>query len=179
MDLFFVISGCSGGGKSTLLTELAHRGFAAVAEPGRRVVDAEVAGGGSALPWLDMEAFLRRAIDLAISDYAAALKTNRPTFFDRSLVDAASALEALTGEAAIARYCNDHRYAHRVFMAPPWPEIFVADDARRHGLPDAIAEYDRLAMLYPSLGYDMRVLPKSCVADRADLIVKDVMQAAG
>ena len=31
---FYVISGCSGGGKSTLLSELEHRGYKVVAEPG-------------------------------------------------------------------------------------------------------------------------------------------------
>ncbi|MPT22826.1 MAG: ATPase, partial [Starkeya sp.] len=41
MDRFVVISGCSGGGKSTLLTELARRGFAVVEEPGRRIVAEE------------------------------------------------------------------------------------------------------------------------------------------
>jgi predicted ATPase len=38
VDRFVVISGCSGGGKSTLLAELARRGHAVVEEPGRRIV---------------------------------------------------------------------------------------------------------------------------------------------
>ena len=38
MDRFIILSGCSGGGKSTLLAELARRGFATVEEPGRRIV---------------------------------------------------------------------------------------------------------------------------------------------
>jgi predicted ATPase len=36
MNTFIVISGCSGDSKSTLLAELARRGFATVVEPGRR-----------------------------------------------------------------------------------------------------------------------------------------------
>ena len=38
MDRFVVISGCSGGGKSTLLAELGRRGYAVVEEPGLRIV---------------------------------------------------------------------------------------------------------------------------------------------
>ena len=38
MNRFIILSGCSGGGKSTLLAELARRGFATVEEPGRRIV---------------------------------------------------------------------------------------------------------------------------------------------
>jgi hypothetical protein len=37
-SFFVVISGCSGGGKSTLLDELGRRRYAVVAEPGRRIV---------------------------------------------------------------------------------------------------------------------------------------------
>jgi predicted ATPase len=50
MNDFFVISGCSGGGKSSLLAELARRGFATIEEPGRRVVREELASDGEAVP---------------------------------------------------------------------------------------------------------------------------------
>ena len=37
-DWMVVVSGCSGGGKSTLLAELALRGYAVFPEPGRQIV---------------------------------------------------------------------------------------------------------------------------------------------
>jgi predicted ATPase len=49
VDRFVVISGCSGGGKSTLIAEFGRRGYAIVEEPGRRIVKEELANGGSAL----------------------------------------------------------------------------------------------------------------------------------
>ena len=61
-DRFVILSGCSGGGKSTLLEELRARGHATVAEPGRRIVREEMTLGGNALPWIDPEAFARRAL---------------------------------------------------------------------------------------------------------------------
>jgi len=69
---FVVISGCSGGGKSTLLLELGRRGYATVEEPGRRIVKEEMLGAGRALPWIDEAAFARRAIALSLADRAAA-----------------------------------------------------------------------------------------------------------
>jgi predicted ATPase len=42
VDHLVVISGCSGGGKSTLLAELAQRGYGVVEEPGRRIVREEL-----------------------------------------------------------------------------------------------------------------------------------------
>ena len=70
MDRFVVISGCSGGGKSTLLGEFARRGHAVVDEPGRRIVREEIERNGTALPWVDGAAFARRAVDMALADRA-------------------------------------------------------------------------------------------------------------
>lgn len=104
---------------------------------------------------------------------ALADRENAPSrgwvFFDRGLIDALVALEHLTGEP-VETLCRLHRYNRRVFLAPPWPEIHVVDEARRHGLDAAIAEYDRLAAAYPALGYQVSVLPMVSVAARADLV---------
>src|SRR5580700_4828575 len=98
MDFFLVISGCSGGGKSTLLTELGRRGYMTVEEPGRRIVKEELLGNGLALPWVNEAAFARRAITLALPDRAKAIGHGGWVFFDRGLIDAAAALQHLTGE---------------------------------------------------------------------------------
>jgi predicted ATPase len=145
MDGFFVISGCSGGGKSSLLAELARRGFATVKEPGRRVVREELASGGDALPWVDAIAFVRRIAAMAQADYEAARSLPGPVFFDRGLIDATVALEHLTGKAALTDLATCHRYASPVFLAPPWPELFTSDAERRHDFASAVAEYERLA----------------------------------
>jgi predicted ATPase len=72
MEKFVTISGCSGGGKSTLLSELQRRGHTIVEEPGRRIVVQELGSGGRALPWVDPTAFARRAMDVLLADRAAA-----------------------------------------------------------------------------------------------------------
>jgi predicted ATPase len=171
MDRFVVISGCSGGGKSTLLAELRRRGHAVVEEPGRRIVKEELKGGGSALPWLDKAAFARRTIALAITDHTSATAPDGWVFFDRGLIDAAAGLEHLTGEEVLAALGQSHRYHRRVFLTPPWPEIYVTDPERRHGFDTAIAEYSRLLEVYPSLGYEVVVLPKVGVAERTDFVL--------
>ena len=171
-DRFVVISGCSDGGKSTLLVELGRQGHATVEEPGRRIVRQELAVDGGALPWINGAAFARRAIELAIADRRAA--ADRPAgwvFFDRGLVDAAAALHHLTGEPSLDTLGQAYRYHRRVFLAPPWPEIYVTDAERRHGFDQAIAEYHRLIVVYPSLGYEVILLPKVSVAPRADFVL--------
>ena len=170
-DCFIVLSGCSGGGKSTLLEELRRRGHAAVEEPGRRIVKQELADGGTALPWLDLAAFCRRAIAMALEDRAAMRDHPGLVFFDRSLIDAASALEAHGGEPVLAALAGEYRYNSKVFLTPPWPEIFAGDMERRHGLEAAVTEYERLAKTYPAFGYETVILPKAPVAERADFLL--------
>jgi predicted ATPase len=172
MDRFVVISGCSGGGKSTLVAELARRGHAVVEEPGRRIVREELTCNGAALPWLDGAAFAHRAIAMALSDRETASALGGWVFFDRGLVDAAAGLQHLTGEAVLETLGQAYRYHRRVFLTPPWPEIYVTDPERRHEFGAAVAEYSRLLEAYPSLGYDVIVLPKAEVTERADFILQ-------
>lgn len=166
-----VLSGCSGGGKSTLLKELARKGFPTVPEPGRRIVEEEMRGDGSALPWVDLAAFARRAIEMARSDRQVSDAATGWVFFDRGLVDAAVALQHATGHSAAAILEQSQRYHRQVFVTPPWPEIFATDTERRHRLADAIAEYDRLLPAYSEFGYETIILPKVGVGERADFVM--------
>ncbi|MFW0792525.1 AAA family ATPase [Gordonia sp. CPCC 205515] len=171
-----MISGCSGGGKSTLLRELARRGYRTVDEPGRRVVEHELATGGNALPWADAPAFANNCANLAAADIAAASHTPGPswTFFDRGLVDAAIAIRHYTGTDATISLDALRSYHHRVFFTPPWEAIWSTDDARRHSLAEATAEYERLTCGYKELGYQITVLPRTSVNDWVDQTLREL-----
>lgn len=171
MDNFVILSGCFGGGKSTLLAALRNRDFPTLEEPGRRVVQHQLKMNGQALPWLDLEAFLHEAIELAEDDYESALPRSGPVFFDRSLIDAASALRHLGQHKWFEIMRNDFRYCRKVFLAPPWPEIYVTDAERQHGLNAAIEEYDRLLRDFGELDYDVVILPKVSVEERTAFIL--------
>ncbi|MGH7016153.1 MAG: AAA family ATPase, partial [Caulobacteraceae bacterium] len=135
------------------------------------IVREELEAGGRALPWTNAAAFARKAVAVALADLEAAQALEGWVFFDRGLIDAASALQNLSGETALETYGARHRYHRRVFLAPPWPEIFVADAERRHSLQDALPEYDRLTRELPALGYEVLELPKVSVAARADFVL--------
>ena len=174
MSRFVVLSGCSGGGKSTLLAELSKRGFGAVEEPGRRIVVQEQLSAGVALPWKDVQAFLKRALEMALNDLGNASPAEGWVFFDRGLVDAASALAQITS-VPLSNYLGVQRTYHRqVFLTPPWPEIYVTDAERQHPLSDAIEEYERLLIDYPLLGYEVVIVPKDTVPARADFVLEQL-----
>jgi predicted ATPase len=173
MDRFVIISGCSGGGKTKLLSELERRGHAVVEEPGRRIIKEELAGTGQALPWVDLAAFAERAVAMSLRDRDRAKKMSGVVFFDRGLIDAAAALEHFTGMPTVRTFAKV-RYHPRVFMVPPWPEIYVKDADRQHDLQAGIDEYARLQIAYSCLGYAIEVLPKTGIAQRADIITESL-----
>lgn len=142
-----------------------------IEEPGRRIVAAELAGDGTALPWVNAEAFLLRAIALSLEDLERARALPGLVFFDRGLLDAASGLGEMSGEPVSRRYADEWRFNRTVFLTPPWPEIYRQDAERQHGLDAAIVEYERLLRDYPALGYEVVELPKISVVERADFVL--------
>ena len=169
-----MISGCSGGGKSTLLDALNAQGYATVPEPGRRIVAEEMRGDGNALPWVDLHAFAKRAIQMAQADLSAANDMEGIVFFDRGLIDAAVAFEFAGGLPYRKLLEGERHYAQRVFLAPPWPEIFATDTERRHSFEAAKAEYLRLERAYAELDYALCELPKTNVKERVGFVLKQL-----
>ena len=119
-----ILTGCSGGGKSTLLDALAARGFQTVEEPGRRIVAHEMRNEGTDLPWLDAAAFAQRAVETARLDREQVSPSAEWIFFDRGLIDAAVALQHAAGIDVRRTLEGSARFCAHVFIAPPWHEIY-------------------------------------------------------
>ena len=171
-EQLIVISGCSSGGKSTLLAEMARRGYTVFPEPGRQIVKEALFIGSDALPWQDGAKFTELCVSRAMHFYNSARPAGCPVLFDRSMVDNITGMQRAGRPmppgfvAALSLY----RYARRVFMTPPWEELFVSDRERRHGFAAAVTEYQGLLQSYPANGYDVVLIPKAPVAARADFL---------
>jgi predicted ATPase len=164
---FIVISGCSGGGKSTLISELKSLGFFVVKEPGREIVKVQTKKEGSALPWKDLDKFLEKALEKNISNYKSIV-TNKLVFFDRSIVDTIISFDS---DSAFVKAAKKYRYNKNVFLAPPWKEIYKTDKERKHSFSEAKSEYKRLVKNYKELGYEIITLPKVSVKKRIEFIL--------
>lgn len=135
----FAISGCSGGGKSSLLSLLAARGYGTVKEPGLRLIRA-----GGPKPWEDMRGFLEAAARLARKDLDHVAGARGAVFFDRGLIDALSGLAHLGDKAAKRELPAAIGRFRAVFFAPPWREIFEQNEFRPHDFESAELESKRL-----------------------------------
>jgi predicted ATPase len=170
---FVVLSGCSGGGKSSLLTELGRRGFAIYEEPGRQVVKEQLFIGGDALPWANVDLFLELTISRSIHHLVQAARGNEVAFFDRGIIDQLSGYEprGLEIPAHFRAAAERFRYNETVFFVPPWREIFANDAERRHSFEDAVTHYEASLKTYECFGYRPVIVPKMDVAARADFVI--------
>jgi len=171
-DRMIVVSGCSGDGKSTLLDELGRRGCQILPKPGRQIVKEQRLIGGKDLPEANVAQFVELCASRSMYFYNSVRFSisTRAAVFDRSLVDGVAGLErsGLPVPDHLKAALRKYRYAERVFLTPPWPELFAADAERQHSFADAVAEYEHLLIQYPAYGYEVVVLPKADVKARAD-----------
>ena len=167
---YVVISGCSGGGKSILLSELASRGYSVVPEPGRQIVKEQTAINGDALPWTNLEKFRDLALSRYLFQFNSQKEEKKLVFFDRSIIDAVP-LDTPQPEY-FSNAAKNFRYNHLVFLVPPWEEIFANDIERKHNFESAKKEFDELLIRYKNFGYETILIAKSPVKERVDFILK-------
>ncbi|BBM85784.1 AAA family ATPase [Candidatus Uabimicrobium amorphum] len=164
---FIVISGCSGGGKSTLLYALQQQGFSVINEPGRFIVKQQI--NTSAVPWINIHEFLHLTLEKSISDFSST-SPHKLTFFDRSIIDTIHPQSPNLNKFNNA--AQKYRYCPTIFIVPPWREIFVNDAERRHSFSQAQKEYNRLVDLYHKYHYTMISIPKVSVDGRVRFVLE-------
>ncbi len=105
---------------------------------------------------------------------AAATKSH--VFFDRSIVDAVSGLEQMKVSVPphLMKALQTFRYNKKVFITPPWPEIFRNDSERIHSYDHAVAEYTALLTSYQRIGHELFFVPKVSVPQRVDFILHEL-----
>ncbi|ABB09312.1 AAA family ATPase [Burkholderia lata] len=170
---FFVVTGGPGSGKSTLLDALEGAGFARSQEAGRGVIRDQMAIDGHALPWRDSAAFAELMLSWEMRSYDLARDARGPVFFDRGVPDVVGYLR-LTGLAVPAHAdaaARRFRYHRRVFIAPPWPDIYAQDTERRQDFAEAVRTYDAMVACYTSYGYRLVELPRESVQARVRFVM--------
>ena len=170
----YVLTGGPGSGKSTLLDYLEGHGFARSIEAGRCIIQDQTVIDGPALPWRDRALFAELMLSWDMRSYHAALQRDggEPIIFDRGIPDVVGylRLEGLDVPSHILRAAQSFRYNPRVFVAPPWPEIYCRDAERKQDEETAHRTYEAMVMVYRELGYTLIELPKVGVAARAEFV---------
>lgn len=171
-----VISGGPGAGKTTLLLELERRGFRCAPEVARQIIQEQVRNEGDALPWGDRERYCRLMLERSIASYREYAEVKGTIFFDRGIPDALcySRLAGLALGEEIMAACCEWRYATRVFLAPPWEEIYVTDPERWQSFDEAVRTYELMVDAYRDCGYEVVEIPRVPVEARAEFLLSAV-----
>lgn len=69
--------------------------------------------------------------------------------------------------------CAEHKYT-KVFLLPPWKEIYVSDTERYETYEQATLLHKHLKETYTSFGYDLIEVPKGSVETRVDFVMKHI-----
>ena len=180
VERFIVVTGGPGSGKSTLLDALQQYGYARSVEAGRSIIQDQVAIGGRALPWADPVLFAEMMLCWEMRSYQLAQQQTGPVFFDRGVPDVLGCLRLLNLPVPehMQKAASILRYNRRVFIAPPWQEIFQQDRERKQDFDEAVRTYDAMVETYTELGYDLVEIPRVPVDQRVRFVLQDADPAA-
>jgi predicted ATPase len=176
---FFVITGGPGAGKTTLIEALARDGFTVSHEAGRRIIRQQEAAKGRTLPWVDRLAFAEAMLASDIAAYEALRGAPDPVFVDRGIPDVIGylRLEGIAAPDVMRHAARTLRCQPRVFICPPWPEIYATDSERKQSLAVAERTYRAMVEVYSELGYALVDVPRARVDERVRF-VRDVVNDA-
>jgi predicted ATPase len=168
---FFVLTGGGGVGKTTVIRHLEAMGELVVEENIRVVIREQAAAGGRGVPWIDPQACCELTTERDIADFDRLAGETRRVFFDRGLMDMYGA-NGVPPSPALVEAIRKRRYNARVFVLPPWREIYQTDDERRQDWSEMEAVFDAILRTLPELGYEPVVVPKADIATRAAFILE-------
>jgi predicted ATPase len=96
-------------------------------------------------------------------------------FLDRGLPDVLAYMHFI-GDSYPPEFdqiCKDHRYT-KIFILPPWKEIYTADEARYENFEQACLIYEHLKETYTYFGYELIEIPKGTVEERLNFVKSNI-----
>lgn len=115
-----------------------------------------------------------------VQAYDAAQILPLPVFFDRGVPECLGHMRFLGLDVDRSHVAQSvtRRYADTVFVAEPWPEIYVRDRWRQAPFERAERSFMPTVAPYVEAGYATCMLPKVSVEERVAFVLEKVRQAA-
>lgn len=169
-----VIIGGPGTGKTTIIDGLISKGYCCYPEISREVtMEAKMQG----IEQLFLEKpllFSELLLEGRKKQYANALQEQTNiVFIDRGIPDVLAYMHYIGDSypAFFDQACRDHIYT-KIFILPPWEEIYESDDARYENFEQAKLIYAHLVETYEKYGYNLIEVPKGSVDERINYILE-------
>lgn len=163
-----VIIGGPGSGKTTLINGLTDKGYTCYPEISREVTLEARKQGIEQLflekPLLFSELLLEGRKKQFVN---ATQESTDIVFLDRGIPDVLAYMHYI-GDSYPAFFdvaCREHLYT-RIFILPPWEDIYISDDARYENYDQAVLIHEHLVETYEKYGYNLIEVPRDTVDNR-------------
>ncbi|AWA31544.1 ATPase [Flavobacterium magnum] len=171
-----VIIGGPGTGKTTIIDGLTAKGYCCYPEISREVTMEAKKQGIEQLflenPLLFSELLLEGRKKQFIN---ACSESHDIVFLDRGIPDVLAYMHYI-GDSYPSHFdaaCRENTYT-KIFILPPWEEIYESDDERYENFEQAKLIYSHLVETYESYGYKLIDVPKGTVDERIDFILRHI-----
>lgn len=169
-----VITGGPGAGKTSIINELAQRGYLTFKETPRFLIEQQMQKANGILPWTQLSEFAELCLDMMQIQKQASEKQSCVSFLDRAIPDICAYLHL--GKLAVDNKYREvsQGYFEKVFFCAPNQSIYTQDTVRPHAFSEAIEIHQLLLTCYRDLGYQPIEVPWSSVESRANFILKQI-----
>ncbi len=173
-----VITGGPGTGKTTIIDNLIEKGYTCYPEISRQVT-LEARKQGIEQLFLEKPLlFSELLLEGRKKQFAAAqTESSEVVFLDRGIPDILAYMHYI-GDSYPSFFdeaCKEHTY-QRIFVLPPWEEIYESDEARYENFEQAKLIYNHLNETYSRYGYSLVEVPKGTVEERTAFILNQIGQ---
>jgi predicted ATPase len=171
-----VIIGGPVTGKTTIIDELKSRGFCCYPEISRQVTLEAKKQGIEQLflenPLLFSELLLEGRKKQLLS---AQTEAHSIVFLDRGIPDVLAYMHYIGDSypAFFNQACQENKYT-KVFILPPWEEIYISDNERYENFEQAKLINNHLIETYSNYGYELIEVPKDSLDNRILFILEAI-----
>lgn len=169
--IILLIGGPSSG-KTTLINYLEAEGHICYPEVSREITLNAREEGINHLFLENPMLFSDRLLEGRIKQYKKATTEEKTVFIDRGIPDVLAYMDFI-GDSypqAFKAACETYKY-DKVFLLPPWEEIYITDAERYESFEEANKIHKYLVDTYTKYGYDLHEVPKTSVEERFQFII--------
>ncbi len=171
-----VIIGGPSSGKTTLLEKLLENGYICYPEVSREVIKEAQKQGIEQLFLENPLLFSELLLEERKKQFENAQKEDtKVVFLDRGIPDVLAYMHYI-GDSYPAFFdeaCKNHTYS-KVFILPPWKEIYVSDSERYESYEQALLIQNHLIETYEKYGYTLIEVPKDTPQKRMEFMLNSL-----
>lgn len=171
-----VLIGGPGTGKSSIIERLKEKGFCCYPEISRQVTMQAQEEGIEQLFLENPLLFSELLLEGRKKQYQNALnEPEKIIFIDRGIPDVLAYMNYIGDQYPVSfdKACKDHLYS-KIFILPPWEEIFVSDQERYENFEQSKEIDNHLVDTYKKYGYELIEVPKDTVDNRILFILDQI-----